>query len=84
MIGIHPRTTACETNSQGEREKSPRHPYLRRDREPLWHDWWRGDFQSAAATGVIFDAVGNLYGTTNQGGVDQAYYAGGTVFEISP
>ncbi len=31
--------------------------------------------------GLIFDAAGNLYGTTSDGG---AYYDGGTVFELSP
>ncbi|MGB0104238.1 MAG: choice-of-anchor tandem repeat GloVer-containing protein, partial [Candidatus Sulfotelmatobacter sp.] len=30
--------------------------------------------------GVIFDATGNLYGTTGAGGI----YSGGTVFELSP
>jgi uncharacterized repeat protein (TIGR03803 family) len=36
-------------------------------------------------TGVILDAAGNVYGTTNEGGVDQGYYtSGGTVFEVSP
>ncbi len=30
---------------------------------------------------LIFDSAGNLYGTTYTGGV---YYAGGTVFELSP
>jgi uncharacterized repeat protein (TIGR03803 family) len=32
--------------------------------------------------GLIFDAAGNLYGTTNQGGANG--YKGGTVFELSP
>lgn len=30
---------------------------------------------------LIFDAAGNLYGTTQYGGV---YYNGGTVFELTP
>src|ERR1035441_7300854 len=30
--------------------------------------------------GVIFDATGNLYGTTSAGGA----YGGGTVFELTP
>jgi hypothetical protein len=36
-------------------------------------------------SGVIFDANGNLYGTTQQGGVNGAVYGGyGTVYELSP
>ncbi len=31
-------------------------------------------------SGMIFDAMGNLYGTTSQGGADQF----GTVFKIAP
>jgi uncharacterized repeat protein (TIGR03803 family) len=31
--------------------------------------------------GLVIDAAGNLYGTTNEGGI---YYIGGTVFELSP
>ena len=30
--------------------------------------------------GLIFDAAGNLYGTTSEGGT----YGGGTVFELTP
>jgi uncharacterized repeat protein (TIGR03803 family) len=30
--------------------------------------------------GLIFDAAGNLYGTTSEGGA----YGGGTVFEFTP
>ena len=37
------------------------------------------------ASGVILDAKGNFYGTTNAGGVDQGEYTrGGTIFEITP
>lgn len=36
--------------------------------------------------GLIFDAAGNLYGTTNWGGLNQCGYAGGCgiVFELTP
>ena len=33
---------------------------------------------------VIFDSVGNLYGTTRFGGTDYFYCSYGTVFELSP
>jgi len=33
---------------------------------------------------LVFDAVGNLYGTTFEGGVDNSSSNGGTVFELSP
>ncbi|MGC1434934.1 MAG: choice-of-anchor tandem repeat GloVer-containing protein, partial [Terriglobales bacterium] len=35
---------------------------------------------SNPAAGLIFDGAGNLYGTTQNGGVQQA----GTVFELTP
>jgi uncharacterized repeat protein (TIGR03803 family) len=36
-------------------------------------------------SGVIFDQSGNLYGTTQQGGVNGSVYGGyGTVYELSP
>jgi uncharacterized repeat protein (TIGR03803 family) len=39
-------------------------------------------------TGLVLDGVGNLYGTTSQGGVNNGYCDGnggcGTVFELSP
>jgi uncharacterized repeat protein (TIGR03803 family) len=34
--------------------------------------------------GVVFDAKGNLYGTTSDGGAAQDSQGGGTVFELSP
>ena len=34
--------------------------------------------------GLIFDASGNLYGTTFYGGAHGSTYVGGTVFEIKP
>jgi uncharacterized repeat protein (TIGR03803 family) len=37
------------------------------------------------AGGVIFDAAGNLYGTTQSGGTSQECYEGcGTIFELTP
>ncbi|HWY21909.1 MAG TPA: choice-of-anchor tandem repeat GloVer-containing protein [Candidatus Acidoferrum sp.] len=38
---------------------------------------------SGPLDGLIFDAVGNLYGTTNQGGA-YAPNSGGTVFQLTP
>jgi|ERR1022692_2454104 hypothetical protein len=36
-------------------------------------------------SGVIFDTAGNLYGTTQEGGANGAYYGGyGTVYQLSP
>jgi len=43
----------------------------------LWNFGLSGGFPAA---GMIFDAAGNLYGTTAAGGT----YGGGTVFELSP
>src|SRR5215472_9499727 len=37
-------------------------------------------YNSGLFAGVIFDAAGNLYGTTSGGGT----YSGGTVYELSP
>ena len=34
--------------------------------------------------GVVLDHAGNLFGTTQVGGIGQGYYGAGTVFEISP
>jgi len=34
--------------------------------------------------GVVFDSLGNLYGTTSDGGAGQDSEGGGTVFELSP
>jgi len=43
---------------------------------------------SQPVAGLVLDGVGNLYGTTSQGGVDNAACSGnggcGTVFELSP
>jgi uncharacterized repeat protein (TIGR03803 family) len=35
-------------------------------------------------SGVVFDSVGNLYGTTQYGGSGQCFQGCGAVFEISP
>ena len=46
-----------------------------------------GPYKDSAGptTGVIFDGAGNLYGTTNYGGVDNGLYTGGgTIFEVIP
>ena len=46
---------------------------------------YRGTDGAYPYTGVIFDAAGNLYGTTGDGGVSsQATFRYGTVFELSP
>ena len=49
-----------------------------------WHAKVLHDFNgsdgSASQSGLIFDAAGNLYGTTGTGGTDTV----GTVFELSP
>jgi uncharacterized repeat protein (TIGR03803 family) len=48
--------------------------------EKTIHNFGEGNDGINHTAGVIFDAAGNLYGTTTQGG---AYY-NGTVFELSP
>ena len=45
----------------------------------LW-DFGNGTDGSSPAAGLIIDAAGNLYGTTNAGGA----YGGGTVFKLIP
>jgi uncharacterized repeat protein (TIGR03803 family) len=47
--------------------------------EKVLHNF-NGSDGSASQAGLIFDAAGNLYGTTAAGGTDD----GGTVFELSP
>jgi uncharacterized repeat protein (TIGR03803 family) len=48
--------------------------------EKTLHDFGSGEDGAEPDASVIFDAVGNLYGTTQVGGV----YNYGTVFELSP
>ncbi|HWY21469.1 MAG TPA: choice-of-anchor tandem repeat GloVer-containing protein [Candidatus Acidoferrum sp.] len=48
--------------------------------ETLLHDFGNGTDGSDPRAGLIFDAAGNLYGTTYNGGA----YNGGTVFQIKP
>jgi uncharacterized repeat protein (TIGR03803 family) len=48
--------------------------------EKVLHNFGGGTDGADPYGGVIFDAAGNLYGTTSAGGA----YKGGTVFELSP
>jgi uncharacterized repeat protein (TIGR03803 family) len=48
--------------------------------ETVLHNFGSGTDGSQPLTSLIFDAVGNLYGTTQAGGT----YGGGTVFELTP
>ncbi len=48
--------------------------------ENVLHSFGNGLDGESPAAGLIFDAVGNLYGTTGSGGIHGA----GTVFEMSP
>jgi uncharacterized repeat protein (TIGR03803 family) len=44
------------------------------------HDFGNGTDGASPQAGLIFDASGNLYGTTYSGGT----YGDGTVFELTP
>ncbi len=48
--------------------------------EKILGNFGSGEDGANPTVGLIFDASGNLYGTTNGGGA----YGGGTVFELSP
>jgi uncharacterized repeat protein (TIGR03803 family) len=48
--------------------------------EKILHNFGKGTDGSNPTAGLVFDAAGNLYGTTVDGGA----YALGTVFELSP
>jgi uncharacterized repeat protein (TIGR02543 family) len=48
--------------------------------ETVLHSFGNGTDGAYAYAGLIFDAAGNLYGTTSGGGA----YDGGTVFELTP
>jgi uncharacterized repeat protein (TIGR03803 family) len=50
--------------------------------ERVVHSFGNGADGSGPYAGLIFDAAGNLYGTTHQGGTYG--YPGGTVFELTP
>ena len=43
-----------------------------------------GDDGIAALGTLVFDAAGNLYGTTNGGGVDNCTHGCGTIFKLTP
>jgi uncharacterized repeat protein (TIGR03803 family) len=49
-------------------------------KETVLHNFRGGSDGSAPTAGVVFDAAGNLYGTTSDGGL----YGYGTVFELTP
>jgi uncharacterized repeat protein (TIGR03803 family) len=48
--------------------------------ENLLYSFGKGKDAAAPSAGLIFDAAGNIYGTTSEGGT----YGGGTVFELTP
>jgi uncharacterized repeat protein (TIGR03803 family) len=48
--------------------------------ENLLYSFGKGKDAAAPSAGLIFDASGNIYGTTSEGGT----YGGGTVFELTP
>jgi uncharacterized repeat protein (TIGR03803 family) len=48
--------------------------------EKVLHNFGQGADGGLVSAGLIFDAAGNLYGTTSGGGT----YGGGTVFELTP
>ena len=48
--------------------------------ETVLHDFGSGTDGTAPQSSLIFDAAGNLYGTTRSGGA----FGGGTVFELTP
>ncbi|MGA2905131.1 MAG: choice-of-anchor tandem repeat GloVer-containing protein [Candidatus Korobacteraceae bacterium] len=48
--------------------------------ETVLHNFGNGTDGALPAAGLIFDAAGNLYGTTEVGG----FYGDGTVFELTP
>jgi uncharacterized repeat protein (TIGR03803 family) len=52
--------------------------------ETVLHSFGNGTDGAIPSAGLIFDAAGNLYGTTAYGGDYGGYNGDGTVFELSP
>ena len=52
--------------------------------ETVLHSFGGGTDGVNPAAGLIFDAAGNLYGTTSSGGIHCVPFGCGTVFELSP
>jgi uncharacterized repeat protein (TIGR03803 family) len=55
-------------------------PYAAAQAERVLHSFDSGDGGNTPSAGLISDGAGDLYGTTEQGGV----YGDGTVFELTP
>jgi uncharacterized repeat protein (TIGR03803 family) len=49
----------------------------------ILHAFTGADGSAPFAAGLIFDAAGNLYGTTSQGGSTACHYGCGVVFKLS-
>ncbi len=52
--------------------------------EKVLHNFGNGTDGQFPYAGLIMDGAGNLYGTTFQGGIYNAPYGCGTVFELTP
>jgi uncharacterized repeat protein (TIGR03803 family) len=52
--------------------------------ETILHNFGNGTDGSDPQAEMIFDAAGNLYGTTQFGGTGSGYQNGGTVFRLTP
>jgi uncharacterized repeat protein (TIGR03803 family) len=52
--------------------------------EQILHNFNDAGTDGAFPAGVVFDAAGNLYGTTSEGGVRSAGQGWGTVFQLVP
>ena len=53
-------------------------------KEKILHNFGKGKDGIEPSSGLIFDAVGNLYGTTSEGGaIDCGPYYAGTAFELA-
>jgi uncharacterized repeat protein (TIGR03803 family) len=54
-------------------------------KEKILHNFGKGKDGIEPLSGLIFDAAGNLYGTTSEGGaIDCGPYYAGTAFELKP